>query len=264
MIKAVSKAFLVGGFGLLAGCHACQHQAASKAAPDRVSPAEVAVPTFNAEHLNRSPGEPAVGGRHQTPTPAARMQFHFVEAEKLRSAVVAGEPIRALADARRLREDNWTPQLKETWKPHIGAIQAAAGRFVSAENTRAAGRAVGELGAACAACHVQLGSPTVPPSGGVTAATEPMEQHAVAVERLWWGLFTPNDAAWTEGATALARAPTTRSDVVAVDDAARQITDLANQAATCAATNRPQVFGELLATCASCHRLAGVEAEGTR
>jgi cytochrome c553 len=185
------------------------------------------------------------------------MAFHNREAEVLRSAVVAGNPSAAAAEAKNLSEEHWTPHLAPAWKANMDAMYEAAEGYTRATNVRGAALAVGNLGLACAGCHQTLGGPKDPPSDPVPAAG--MAAHAWAVERLWFGLMAPSEGAWLQGARLLAKAAIVRSDVPEIDGEAKRLQELGARAEGASGTQRAVAFGELLNTCAACHRRVGLE-----
>jgi hypothetical protein len=85
-------------------------------------------------------------------------------------------------------------------------------------------------------------------------STEPMLAHEIATERLWQGVVAPSDAAWLEGADGLIAAPEIDSDVKEIAHRAAHVRDLARRAKTIPVNERAKLFGDLLVTCANCHR----------
>jgi hypothetical protein len=87
-----------------------------------------------------------------------------------------------------------------------------------------------------------------------------MFRHAWAVERLWEGLTAPSDNAWQAGAAALVHAPSvapqTRPSlppaIIETLSLVRRLGEKASNAEN--STARERVYGELLVTCAQCHR----------
>lgn len=198
--------------------------------------------------------------KQQTPTPATYMKGHFAEAQDMRRALIGGRLSDLRAAAAGLAGDEWSPNLRPTWKAHVTDVRAAARAINVAASVREGAKAVSELGSACASCHRSVGGP--PSTGPLTAPAKnderPMLEHAQAEDWLWRGLTFPSDSSWTSGARALQSAPGLGSDVEEVDAAARHLQGLAGRASA-ATENRPELYAEILTTCASCHEFVGVK-----
>lgn len=244
----------------LAPCNARQ-EAPPAAAPEPGRPAAETPPLATG-----AAGEPGASPalerapRQQTPTTKAYMRQHFDEAAVMRRAALAGQLEALKTAASGLAGDAWTANLRSDWKPHVGAVRAAAQAAHTATTLEAATGAMGALGEACAACHRDVGGPaasalsTPPP----TSPERPMLEHAGAEERLWQGLAFPSDAAWSSGLEALKKAPALDSDVAEVAAVARRLDALVQRARQPGAP-RGKLYGEIVTTCSSCHRLTGVE-----
>ncbi|MET0411779.1 MAG: hypothetical protein ABW217_10820 [Polyangiaceae bacterium] len=188
------------------------------------------------------------------------MQEHFAEGDLIRRAVIAGDLDSARKAGSVLAGDEWTSNLRASWKPHLAAVQSAAQRVAAAADLPSAARAAGELGQACASCHEQVGKPAIHLADFDPNAPA-MTRHVWAVDAMWWGLFVPADAAWTAGAEALGGSPLVLSDVPAIEAMAQRTYEIAHRARGAAMDQRARYFGELLTTCASCHRSVGAELE---
>lgn len=176
----------------------------------------------------------------------------------MRAALIAGDRTKALAEAKNLSVENWTPHLEPSWKEHMAPMYAAASEYVGASSLHGAATAVGKLGLACASCHHVLGGPNPAASGGAEPPPS-MQAHAWAIERLWFGLIGPSDNAWAEGAKHLTERPIVASDVVSVDAEARKLQALGRIAVDTKGDQRGAVFGDIMNTCATCHRHVGRE-----
>lgn len=203
---------------------------------------------------------PAPRRKQQTLTVTARMQEHFAEGDLIRRAVIAGDLDRARKAGAILAGDEWTSNLRASWKPHLAAVQSAAQRVAAADDLSSAARAAGELAQACANCHEQVAKPALHLADFDQNAPA-MARHVWAVDAMWWGLFVPADAAWKAGAESLGGAPLVLSDVPAVEAIAQRTYEIAHRAASATRDQRSRYFGELLTTCASCHRSVGAELE---
>ncbi len=89
-----------------------------------------------------------------------------------------------------------------------------------------------------------------------------MQLHQWATERLYQGLISANDSAWQAGADALVTAPLHIKEITTyvelpedLHGLAKTVHDLGTQARTTTAPDvRARIYGELLASCAACHK----------
>jgi mono/diheme cytochrome c family protein len=196
------------------------------------------------------------------------MVEHFLITAWARDSVVDGEldviraPLLALAG---YRYESVAPG---GWMKGIAQLQAAARLTAQAQTLSAAASGIATMGHVCGQCHTEQGGPSVdhyssekkgPRSDGFDAR---MFRHAWAMERMWEGLTAPSDNAWQAGAAALAQAPVAVPKTrPALPPAVVQTLTLVRQLGVKAATAesadaREKVYGELLVTCADCHRHA--------
>lgn len=194
---------------------------------------------------------------------AVHMAEHLDAANTLQDAIVDGR----LMDARD----------RATWfAEHPMMVPARASGFVTqmrhAALAVAEGRDVpemarhlGELGHACAACHVQeratVALPATPaPAEGSTTLAAQMKRHAWAANRMWEGVFMPDPLRWQAGARVLASVTidarggmheTPDAEVVGLAEQLRAHAIEASTLTDPAAEAR--FYGKLLDTCASCH-----------
>ena len=188
------------------------------------------------------------------------MRGHFAESEAMRRAIVAGD-LGGLHDAARsLASDEWTPNLRADWRPHIAAVRAAAQSAHTALSLEEGAAALGQLGQTCATCHQSTGGPRIPsPSPSLDVARDRgMAAHDSATGKLWAGLVAPSDATWIEGSRQMLAAPELDSDVADISALSRRVRDLARRGEVAEAPSRARLFGEVLLTCASCHQRVGV------
>jgi cytochrome c556 len=196
--------------------------------------------------------------KQKTQTARAFMQDHAKEAQDLRRGVIAGRFDLIHRVSAVMADDAWSRNLRPDYLPHVTAVRHAARAALDARSMPAAGAALGELGAACAACHREHGGPAQPASSEpLTNGVGTMAMHAAAEQALWEGLFTPSVASWKRGAERLAEAPELSSDVEDVAALGRQLRDLAQAAA--ASPARGDLYGSIMATCSTCHRRLSIE-----
>jgi mono/diheme cytochrome c family protein len=164
--------------------------------------------------------------------------------------------------------------LDPTWRTHLAAMNAAAGRVAAATDIGEAGRRVAAVAETCGGCHSALGvgAPTVEPAPAEASGVVPrMRRHEWAATRLWEGLVYPSNDAWTMGARVLADAPLEpesltpgKTPVRKIDDMTRAVHELGKRASTLTSTkDRATAYAELLASCASCHQWLGGGPSGT-
>jgi len=197
----------------------------------------------------------------QPETMADHMQEHFAQVEATRLAVISGDLDAAREPARWLARHEVTEGIPEGWQQHVVQMQLAAQRVVEASEVAPAAAATAEMGAICGGCHQGMDEGAqftfvVPPpeEPGVVAH---MLRHQWAAERLWEGLVGPSEEAWTRGVAVLAEAPLQPTESPEeVEQLASRVHQLGVQAGEVTGfIDRAKVYGDLLATCAQCHRL---------
>jgi hypothetical protein len=205
-------------------------------------------------------GEHARLPKQQTSTPKTYMKGHFAEADLMRRALIGGRLSEFKAAAAELAADDWSPNLRPTWKAHLTDVREAARAINGAASLPEGAEALSQLGSACASCHRSMGGPASPAplTAPVKDDERPMLEHAQAEDWLWRGLSFPSDTTWMSGARALQSAPGLDSDVREVSAAARHLQGLAGRAAA-ATESRPELYADILITCASCHEFVGVK-----
>jgi hypothetical protein len=195
----------------------------------------------------------------------ARMQDHFTAVTQIADAVVDGDLDAARETAVSFLEHR-SEGLPPGWPEHVARMRDAAQRVVDADELDAAAAATGTMLASCGSCHVALGArpqflPTHEPTPRDTAAGE-MERHQWALARLSEGLIGPSDEMWLAGAERLVVSPVCATaaakevgDPVAVRKMAQRFDELAGRTRrTSELEGRGRLYGEMLSTCAACHR----------
>lgn len=205
----------------------------------------------------------------QTPTLEAKMAEHFTSSAKMRSALVAGDLDGFRAAAATLSDKELSANLSETWRPHLESMRTAAKRARDAKTLDAATTALGDVGAACAACHEKLGSPRMSvgaPPAPASGAKPHMARHHWAADRLWDGLIGPSREAWTKGAEVLADAPLAPAAIAGEKSVPPEVFELAKRAHALgqkahAATDtnaRAKALADVYRTCVGCHGKLGI------
>jgi cytochrome c553 len=233
-------------------------QAAPSSEPEKASPPPSAAPAAAA------PPVPS-----QTPTLPAHMAEHFTKAASIKAALIRGDLEAMRKDADWMATHELSRNLPETWRPYLQAMQTTAQRVVKAKDAAGAALAVAEMGQACGTCHKALGGPKLevgsPPAEGSGVAPH-MMGHQWAADRMWEGLIGPSDPAWIKGSEMLASAPLTEKAVAGqksvppeVELLAQKVHGFGEKSRAAAATDRVALYGDFLATCASCHEKVGVK-----
>jgi hypothetical protein len=214
-------------------------------------------------------GQPAQAPSAQAPM-GDRMWFHFGETSVIQTAVLEGDLNRVAEPARLLAQNASSSGLPPGSDTYVEALRGYARSAAEASDLSAAALATGQLGATCGSCHQGLGQGPRFDSEGWPAASSTyvgghMIRHMWAADRLWEGLVGPSDEAWTAGATSLAGEPLRVEELglpaQGVDEAkklAGLLHDLGGTAESITdPSERGRTYGRVLATCASCHELAG-------
>jgi hypothetical protein len=146
------------------------------------------------------------------------------------------------------------------WQTYVTRVRVAAGEVARAPSVDDAIRKTAELGGICGSCHgatrvsADFGDLPRRPEDkpGLDAR---MARHRWAADRLWEGVVGNNDTAWFAGLDVLASEP-----VELPDDRmrlARELQRLAREARRPKPgpmVDRATSYGEILVTCAGCHR----------
>ena len=208
-----------------------------------------------------------LGACSHNPKTEPEMWRHFNQVGQVQSAVIAGDLDAAKVAATWVAERDSIGNLPANLRPFEGQLRAQARTASRAPTIAAAALATGQIGKSCGDCHQASGTPlkfnyvATPPKSEqpVTAA---MLRHQWGADRMWNGLIGNSDSSWAAGARALAE-ESTYSELFnprsAKGDAMRglaaAVRRLGREAAgTTDPNRRAQQYGELLGTCAACHR----------
>jgi len=199
----------------------------------------------------------AVCGRPATGEPVTRhhMASHLGDLRDIERMLLAGQ----LDDAR-------TRAFLLTRQPSDDAlsqaVEDAAAALVQAPTIPDAIRLEAKVAAACAGCHVQSPRPLLAPVAPEAPPPTPslktrMARHQWAADRLWEGVVLGDERRWRQGLEVLAMRPVAmpKGDGLARRLQAQAIDALGafEQRSDTYAT-RAQAYGEMLVTCAACHR----------
>jgi hypothetical protein len=210
----------------------------------------------------------AAPGEAAEATIRASMQGHEKHGDAMRDAMVRGDLDGAKAEAKLRAELRLAGPTSGLFRHLLDAMKDAAARASGANDLKDAGRDVGIVAKTCGDCHHVFGRPGMivgqpaAPASGVRAS---MQRHQWAAEQMWEGLVVPSDDAWNAGALALADAPLApealtpgKSPVPRLGELAQTVHDLGRQAAAVERVDvRADLYGQIQATCADCHKWLG-------
>lgn len=186
------------------------------------------------------------------------MSAHYQIAEDLREALIQGEPGLVSTYARKLIDIPTVENPSVDWRPFLSDTKAAAAAIVDAGTVEDAGAGLGSLGVSCATCHQAMEGGPKHRAAGMMAETAPfsgMTRHAFAAESMWMGLITPNDELFARGAQILENPELPEGE--APYALAQKLSHVAEQAELAVELEQKgALYGELVATCAECHRAA--------
>jgi cytochrome c553 len=145
------------------------------------------------------------------------------------------------------------------WRPHVAAVRVELRALTHAEDLAAAASATARVAAQCGACHEALAAAPrlddAPMPGGGNDEAAAMRLHAWAVGRMREGLIGPSLERWLQGTATFAALPGCREPDPARSDLCKRTKLRAHRAHVADSTQaRVLAYGELLATCAACHR----------
>jgi len=203
-----------------------------------------------------------------SPTVEPRMAGHFVTVGELHDAAAAGDLSALHAVATELLSRETGEGMPPKAAPYIEEYRMFAQLAARAPDPESGASAVAHVGAACGSCHRTVkGGPRYeavsgPPEGATPVATR-MIRHRWAADRLWEGLVGPSDASWKAGAAVLSDAPLFTDELTqdvaqyeAVTKLAWEVHEIGALANTAREqSRRAELYGQLLATCATCHDL---------
>lgn len=143
------------------------------------------------------------------------------------------------------------------WLTYATVVRERAAALADATTIDEACAREARLASACASCHVAAGiSPDFKPTGE-PPKDEPtiparMARHLWATDRLWEAIVGGDDDAWKQGIAVLASRPVDDLSTAQRPFAIRLRAFAKRSART--PDDKAALYGELLATCAGCHR----------
>lgn len=196
----------------------------------------------------------------------AAMTRHDWWARRARNAIVAGDLAGVRVPGSWLATHELQAAFPEGSEPDVEALERLGAEFERVGDLDEAGVLLGRIADACGDCHLDHGGPrfaeVVAPAGHETLQGR-MRRHAWAEERLWEGLVGPSEDAWHAGAMVLCENPFTPERMPSALDrpelielAQRLHEDGVEALVSERRTDRAEVYGRLIATCAACHGLS--------
>lgn len=194
---------------------------------------------------------------------------HFDGARELRTAAIFGRAEQAQAAAVELRRENPLADAPPASDRYYNAFFESVADLVGAQPPDALAQGAARVALRCGECHTARGlGPTFALGGPRDADNlrEHMIVHSWASSRMWESLLGASDESWRAGAQALidqrmgaalydGRVP----DPDAATELSNEMYAIGQRALGVSdAPGRARVLGDLWATCARCHALAGV------
>lgn len=197
-----------------------------------------------------------------------RMVGHYENVSRLYAEAAAGRLDGVHREAQELLARESGQGLPADVAVLVEELRTYAGLAARAPDVTSAASAVARVAASCGTCHrtmnrrLKYENVTGPPQGDTPVATR-MLRHWWAADRLWDGLVYPSDEAWRAGASVLRDAPLFTDELTRDVEQYEAVTKLAWTVHEIGAragsvqdqSARAALYGELLTTCASCHRL---------
>jgi cytochrome c556 len=193
------------------------------------------------------------------------MERHDVQARAIRQGIIDGDFAKVQRAAADLSARLPLAGLPERFDAYQGTLRGAVDAIQKAPDLGAAAAGVGELALSCGSCHGSMG--IQPPAGSDMPNGEEWEaamaRHAWAADEMWTSLiwmapdrFRLAVDAWND--TPLVRPHTHdekrfTSEALALEARAHELA--ARAAATPDVHQRASLYGQVLATCSSCHQL---------
>jgi cytochrome c553 len=204
------------------------------------------------------------------PEVSPRMIGHYENVSRLYAEAAAGrlDGVRTQANELLARESGEGLPVKVA--NLVEQLRTYVSLAARAPDVTSAAAAVARVAATCGSCHASMKRPlayepmTGPPQADTPLATR-MVRHRWAADRLWDGLVGPSNESWRAGAAVLRDAPLFTDALTRDVEQYEAVTKLAWTVQEIGAragsaqdqSERAMLYGNLLATCASCHSMLG-------
>ncbi len=196
------------------------------------------------------------------------MQKHFVKADELKNAVVAGDVAQTKLSATWFAEHEPDANLPAKYLPHAKKLMSVASKLTKANGPSDTAHGAADLAAACAQCHLSRGKPIQfgsdpEPAESDDLAKSHMARHAWAVTRMWDGLVGGSPKVYAAGAQVLSDLPmlamSLKKNKKLSDAADHFIGNLSTEAERALKADtletRAAVLGDVLSSCGNCHTM---------
>lgn len=204
-----------------------------------------------------------------TPERLAQMQHHFTQVSLIHDAVIRGELPAVREPANRIAELEAPRDVSTSTARYVSAMRLAAKRAGDSQDLTSAASATASMLVSCGDCHRAAGTmpvPATPKSPAVGGLVGHMLEHQRATDEMLEGLFIPSESQWIRGATRFRAAalqpeslPRDRKLTPEIRKAEERVHELAGRAIRAGDwKDRADVYGQMLTTCAECHRLHSV------
>lgn len=195
------------------------------------------------------------------------MRRHFDDLRQVERLLLAGKLDEARARAYLLTQPATDPGMAP-WSAEIEDVRTAARSLAALPGIDEGLRREARVAEACAYCHVRTQNlPVFPELAAAphdTGAREArMARHQWAADRLWEGIVGGGKTQWRAGLDVLATTPLPFPPTTDAPALAKRLQDLARTAlekhvdGSETLAERARLYGEMLVTCAACHRTLG-------
>ncbi len=200
----------------------------------------------------------------------SQMHADLAAVTTARDALIVGDLDGAASPLAQFASHDIAEALPELWVPYYELMQDYAGEISEERDVVVLAEGLSMLAGMCGDCHeANAGGPLittvgVPPLDG--SFTSRMQRHAWAADRMWEGLVTPDEERWLGGAAAMLEDPMRPEDLEGhvpwpdeMEVFESYLYDLGEDGIHAANSGtRSEVYGQFLATCASCHSASGM------
>ncbi len=205
---------------------------------------------------SKRPARPFVEGAH--------MYEHFTQVGEVQAGVIKGDLDSIREPARWIANHEEMGGLPEGSERYLSEMRRLARQAEESDRLDQAGAATARLGDTCGSCHTAFHvGPSLAMGGAAPAGIElppHMLRHRWASDRMWEGIVGPSEQAWLAGAQALADDPVLTLETGVPGALGQRVHEIGAQALeTTDASDRAQLYGELLSTCAPCHGALGIQ-----
>jgi len=234
--------------------------ACGSGAPDAATPPPPTAPASPpTQAVEKVPPAPAAQELHP------HMEEHFAVVSAARNALLIGDLDTAKERMSWIAHHEPAEGMPREWAPYAEAMRKAAVEASRRSDANLLAQGVATVARQCGSCHAAEGKGPhfeVEPSNSGGSERDHMVRHNEASEALWRGLVSADDAQWAHGAELLAgqealrglKHPSGEPTPDALMALGKQVHKLgAAGLLEMDWDGRAKLYGELVATCATCH-----------